>query len=64
MIGGDAMGAVVGLRGMLQQADEPDVRSTEGANILESFGSERRKLACAVLSDRAVGESCRGWIAP
>ena len=49
VVGTDALGAVVGLRSMLQQADIPDVGSPETADIGEGFGSEVTELPRAVL---------------
>ena len=44
VVGTDALGAVVGLRGVLQQADIPDVSCSEAADIGEGFGSEVTEL--------------------
>ena len=55
VVGTDALGAVVGLRGVLQQADIPDVGCPETADIGEGFGSEVTELPRSVLGECAMG---------
>ena len=64
VVGTDALGAVVGLRGVLQQADIPDVGSPETADIGEGFGSEVTELPRAVLGECAMGLAGRILIPP
>ena len=64
VVGTDALGAVVGLRGMLQQADIPDVGSPETADIGEGFGCEVTELPRAVLGECAMGLASRILIPP
>ena len=60
----DALDAVVGLRGVLQQADIPDVGCPEAADIGEGFGSEVTELPRAVLGECAMGLTGRILIPP
>ena len=60
----DALGAVVGLRGVLQQADIPDVSCSETADIGEGFGSEVTELPRAILGECAMGLAGRILIPP
>ena len=55
VIGTDALGAVVGLRSVLQQADIPDVSCSETADIGEGFGSEVTELPRAIRGECAMG---------
>lgn len=64
VVGMDALGAVVGLRGVLQQADIPDVGSPETADIGEGFGSEVTELPRSVLGECAMGLAGRILISP
>ena len=64
VVGTDALGAVVGLRSVLQQADIPDVSCSETADIGEGFGSEVTELPRAILGECAMGLTGRILIPP
>ena len=64
VVGADTLGAVVGLRGVLQQADIPDVSCSEAADIGEGFWREVTELPRAVLGECAMGLAGRILIPP
>ena len=63
-VGTDALGAVVGLRSVLQQTDIPDVSCPETADIGEGFGSEVTELPRAIRGECAMGLTGRILIPP